>query len=475
MMHAPRWDTPPLRLSIGHRLFLAVLLAFLAVAALGVGLIRWRLLERDPVHAGPDETAQLDALVEALAAQYRQQQDWSFLPPRYGARKAWLRDAWARVRSSNATAADADSLGYRIGLLDRDRHYLAGAIAHPLLIAFASIDTRQRAIAVDGETVGYLVLAKPESADDALAVAFLMQQQRNLFVVAVMGLGLCAVAAAALAAQVRRPIGRLVAGAHRLGDAQFDTRLPARRRDELGELARAFNELAERLEAAERSRRQWVADTSHELRTPLSVLRGQLEALHDGVRAATPDNVALLLRQVMSLSRRVDELDELARADVGQLRLDRSPTDAWRLLGESADGFVEKCRAAGLSLTVAAPPARSMVNADEDRLRQVFTNLLENAVRYTDNGGTIALQATAADDTLHLVVDDSAPGVAADSLARLGERFFRVEALRDRQSRGLGLGLALSRAIVEAHEGRLTFAPSPLGGLRAIVALPLSH
>lgn len=459
-----------MRLSIGLRLFLAALLAFLTVAALGVVLVRWRLLERAPVQAGPDEMPQLDALVDALTARYRQQRDWSFLPPSADTRKIWLRGELARARSPSVT--DMDSLGYRIGLLDRDQHVIAGVVAHPLLVAFVSIDTRRRAIDVDGETVGYLVLAKPESTSDTLAVAFLMQQQRSVLLFALGGLALCALAAALLATHFRRPIAELATVARRLGEARFDTRLPARRRDELGDLARVFNGLAERLDAAEHSRRQWIADTSHELRTPLSVLRGQLEALQDGVRPATPDNLAVLLREVMSLSRRIDELDELARADVGQLRLTLASTDVWELLCGTADGFAEKFRSAALSVTRTTPPVRAIANADADRLRQVFVNLLENAARYTDAGGTVALQATAADRTLRLIVDDSAPGVATEALGRLGERFFRVEALRERSSRGLGLGLALSRAIVEAHEGRLVFAPSPLGGLRAIVELP---
>lgn len=460
-------------MTIGHRLFLAVLLAFLAVASLGVGLIRWRLLDSGSADTTQDEVAQLDLLAAALAAQYRRQRDWTFIPSPSVARRRWLRDAWATVRPSDIRAA-TDSMGYRIGLLDSARRYLAGAIAHPFLIAFASIDTHERAIVVDGETVGHLILAKPESVDDALAVAFMLQQQERLLILALAGLALGVTAAALLAAHFRRPIMQLVTGARRLGETRFETRLPASRRDELGELGRAFNALAERLEAAERARRQWVADTSHELRTPLSVLRGQLEALQDGVRAATPETVALLLQQVASLSRRVDELDQLARADVGQLRFVLSPLDAWQLLCRTAEGFAEKLRSAALSLTITEPGTHPLVDGDEDRLRQVFTNVLENGVRYTDRGGTIALRGEVSDECIHLIIDDSAPGVAPGVLESLGTRFFRVDALRDRHARGLGLGLAVSRSIIEAHGGRLTFSTSPLGGLRVTVALPLS-
>jgi len=140
--------------------------------------------------------------------------------------------------------------------------------------------------------VGYLVTAKTQSPADELTVAFLLQQQHNLMIVAGIGVLLSALAAAGLAAHFRRPIRRLVAGARRLETGHFETRLDISRSDELGVLADTFDHLAARLADTERSRRQWVADTSHELRTPLSVLRGQLEALQDGVRTATPENEA---------------------------------------------------------------------------------------------------------------------------------------------------------------------------------------
>jgi two-component system, OmpR family, sensor histidine kinase BaeS len=466
-----------LKVSIGHRLFSAVLLSFLAVAAIGVELVRWRMSDSFSQSVPNTELEHVGGLVSLISAQYRQHHDWSFLPADGTARKTWLREALLRSQQDQqatpGASSSSPSLAYRIGLLDPDRHYLAGAVASAALIAVASIDTIQRALVVDGKTVGYLVLAKSQNPDDELAVAFLVEQQRNLFVIAAIGVLLSALAAALLAAHFRRPVRQLVEGARRLGKAQFDTRMNISRSDELGELADTFNQLAAKLEDTERSRQQWVANTSHELRTPLSVLRGQMEALQDGIRTATPENIALMLRQVLSLTKLVDELHELARAEVGQLPYHMAANDAWQPVQNLWDGFSEKFRLAGLTATMGAPPARSIVRCDVDRIGQVVTNLLENSVRYTAPGGRIQIIGAVIGHELHIVIEDSAPGVPVSSLDRLGERFFRVEASRNRQFGGAGLGLALSRQILEVHAGRLEFGPSPLGGLRATIILKL--
>jgi len=202
------------------------------------------------------------------------------------------------------------------------------------------------------------------------------------------------------------------------------------------------------------------------------VLRAQLEAIQDGVRQADPDHVAAMLRQVLALNRLIDELYALARADVGALECRQERVDLWALAEEEATGFGSRFAAAGLALDLQPPPS-TLVVADPDRMRQVLRNLLENSLRYTSAGGRVALSAQAVDRRLVLAVDDSAPGVPDDALARLGERFYRVDASRSRAGGGTGLGLALCRRLVEAQGGTLAFAHSPLGGLRVTVSLPL--
>jgi two-component system, OmpR family, sensor histidine kinase BaeS len=264
-----------------------------------------------------------------------------------------------------------------------------------------------------------------------------------------------------------------VAGARELESGHFDVRLPAQRADELGQLAEAFNHLAARLGAIESARAQWVADTSHELRTPLAVVRAQIEALQDGVRPATPEHLAVMLRQILALTRLVDDLAELAQPVVGGLRCEMQQFDLWPLVVDVAASFSDKARAAGLQLDLREAPARSAVRGDALRLRQVLCNVLENSLRYTAAGGRIEVIGQTQAEVLHILIADTAPGVPPTLLDRLGERFFRVEPSRSRASGGTGLGLAMCRRIVEAHAGHVEFTNATLGGLRVDIALPL--
>jgi two-component system sensor histidine kinase BaeS len=306
-----------------------------------------------------------------------------------------------------------------------------------------------------------------------MALAFLEQLRDSLWWIVAFAVAFSALAATLLARHFRRPIQDLAGGAAMLAEGRFDVRLPAARSDELGELARHFNTLAQQLGSLEGARRQWVADTSHELRTPLAVLRAQLEAIQDGVRTAGPESVDAMLRQVLALNKLIDELYALARADVGALDIKPQPLDLWQLACGQARTFEARLQAAGLALDIGAAPPRAIAAADPDRMRQVLDNLLENSLRYTAPGGRVALSAVADGAHLSVYLDDSAPGVPDDSLARLGQRFYRVDASRSRAHGGAGLGLALCRRLLAAQGAELAFAHSPLGGLRATITMPL--
>jgi two-component system sensor histidine kinase BaeS len=497
----------PVKIAIGHRLFASVLLAMLTVAAAAVLLLRQNVLDSFGDYAVAIELDRLEELSTALARQYRERGGWAFLPSGDD-RRDWIGDELARlqsvrgmpaptvppvapvapvapVRSLSAapappmpplpppppapprTAAGViEDLYARITLLDASGAYLAG---RPL----GSLPLVQRPITVDGRTVGFLGVARSARPSDAMAYAFLAQLQRSLWLIGAVAVALSALAAIGLARHFRRPIDRLARGAGALAAGDYTVRLPLARSDELGDLARHLNVLAERLDQAEAARRQWVADTSHELRTPLAVLRAQLEAIQDGVRQATPASVDAMVLQVHALTKLIDELYALARADVGELACRREPLDLWQLAATEAQAFGARFQAASLAFDLGAPPAQAQVLADPDRMRQVVANLLENSLRYTAAGGVVRLSAHADDAQLHLTFDDSAPGVPPDALARLGERFYRVDASRSRAHGGAGLGLALCRRLLEAQGGRLGFAHSPLGGLRVMVSMPL--
>ncbi|KIM00173.1 Sensory histidine kinase BaeS [Paramagnetospirillum magnetotacticum MS-1] len=231
----------------------------------------------------------------------------------------------------------------------------------------------------------------------------------------------------------------------------------------------------ERLRMAEKERmegalRQWMADSSHELRTPISVLRAQIEAIQDGVFTADARRLEVLHHEVMGMTRLVEDLFLLARSDIGQLECRSDPIDILDVLDGVIHAFRGRYAEAGLGLEAPDDSAGGLViSGDAVRLRQVFSNLLENSLRYTDPGGRLVISHRGQGAGVLFHFDDTAPGVSEDNMAHLFDRFFRVDVSRSRESGGSGLGLALSRTLIEAHGGTIEAMPSPLGGLRIAV------
>jgi len=258
---------------------------------------------------------------------------------------------------------------------------------------------------------------------------------------------------------------------HRLAVGDYDARIVPGARDEMGLLARDFNHLAQTLGANERARRQLMADISHELRTPLAILRAELEALQDGIRRPTESNLRALSQQTAQLGKLIDDVYDLSLTDVGALAYRRTPLDVSVVLLTAVEGLMRRFDARGISIS-AAPMHAGLVEADERRLQQLFTNILENTLSYTDTGGTARIRCEAKGDMLCVTFDDSGPGVASDQMERLFERFYRADGARARSSGGSGLGLAICRNIVQAHGGDIHAETSDLGGLRIVMQLP---
>ena len=474
--------------SLAARLFAAVCLAFLAVGLAGLVLVRWSLSANPSQSERRGDTQRIERLGASLVEHRRAQGGaWSFVPTDDTAWAAWLDEELQRLdlRACGGPCAPPATplLTRRIALLDEQGHVFAGHVPQRLLIAFASINSFSHPMRQDDRLVGTLMLMQADNPTDDLTVAFLIGQQGRLALLAALGALMAAGAAALLASHFRRPIRKLQDAARRMTDGDLAARANLQRSDELGALAASFDLLAARLQMLEQARRQWVADTSHELRTPLAVLQGQLEALQDGVRPATPDQFALMHRQVRHLHQLVEDLHQLARFDAEPTLQRRERVNLQALASEVLATFDDRLRAAPLAVQFDLGGAEdgdlsesaegtAVVIGDPDRLRQVLCNLIENTIRHTDADGRLALQLQAEGSFVQLSIDDTAPGVAQALLPRLGERFFRVDASRQRRSGGAGLGLALCRRIAAAHGGTLDFAASPLGGLRAVLRLP---
>ena len=266
------------------------------------------------------------------------------------------------------------------------------------------------------------------------------------------------------------PIERLVEAARRVEAGSYDARVPVPRRGprELRELSSAFNTMASRLEADEQRRRDLLADVGHELRTPLAVIRGNLEAIVDGVHPADEAHLAGLIEETRVMERLVEDLRTLSLAEAGTLQLHREPTDLDVLLGEVHAGYRAEAARTGVGLDLLTPDDLPILDVDPVRIREVLANLVGNAFRYTPAGGTITLTgATAPGGGVAFTVADTGAGIDSELLPHVFDRF-----TKGRDSRGSGLGLAIARDLVAAHGGTIEVRSEPGSGTTFEVRLP---
>ena len=472
-----------MRPGIRQKLFLA----FAATAGLVVAALlvwhHWSFHYGFLAYVNEAELTKLDALRDDLEASYAESRSWEFVD----GRERWLAHVFIRA-GSNPDAphgawkrSESDpphdppwrrrdhgfGVSERLSLRDAAGRLLAGAPK-------AQVHSTRRDIRYDGQVVGYLELAPIETLSDRPEVQFATQQRDALYVAAVAILVVAAGAAALFARSLAAPIAELARGTHALAMGRYDTRIRLDQRDELGRLAEHFNGLAQTLERNREARKQWVADISHELRTPIAILRAELEALEDGVRTLDADAIRSLSVEVARLASLVDDLYELARSDAGALTYDKQVVDLGSPLEETIAAFRDRYDAAGLSLELHRA-GRAPVLADADRLRQLFANLLENSLRYTDAGGMVRVTQSLDGGRARVTVEDSAPGVPDDALPRLFDRLYRVDPSRSRETGAAGLGLAICAGIVKAHYGTIAARHSPLGGVAIDLELPLQE
>jgi two-component system, OmpR family, sensor histidine kinase BaeS len=265
------------------------------------------------------------------------------------------------------------------------------------------------------------------------------------------------------------PVGALIEGAHRIESGDFSTRVPVRGPADLRSLARALNDMSSRLEAEETRRRSVVADIAHELRTPLTIIRGQAEAIADGMYPADAEHMAPIITATESLEMLVNDLSTLTLLEGGTLRLRREPIDVDVLVNDTLDAFRPEAAAAGVQLTEAVDPQLPALDADPARLRGVLGNLVSNALAHSKRGGSIRVEGSVAGGRIRLTVRDDGEGIPADLLPRVFDRFVKGPA-----STGSGLGLAIVRDVVEAHGGSVEATSSPGAGTAISLTFPVA-
>lgn len=327
----------------------------------------------------------------------------------------------------------------------------------------------------EGKRVGYVKYLGGE--------ARLSDRESQLLNRIYQGLGLAAVAATiaalvvgvVLARTLTRPTRALITAIHAMRDGHLQQAVKVQSKDELGELSRAFNQMSAQIAHEQQLRKHMTADIAHELRTPLTVISGYLEAMSSGTLPVTPTRLQTVFAQANHLQHLVDDLRTLSLADAGELRLNRQPVVPEALLRQTVAFFESQAAQNQIDLNFAVEPNLPEIALDRDRILQVLSNLVSNALRHTQPGGSICLSAKVKDQLLQLSVQDNGEGIAPDALQHIFERFYRADSARvSANTASTGLGLTIVKSIVRAHGGDISVA-SVLGqGATFNITLPLN-
>ena len=381
--------------------------------------------------------------------------------------------SWNGIQSEVTHLAQIS--GQRVVITDAGQKIVADS--DNMLIGKA-VDTKwpppSAALVSGGQLVGALYL-DPLSGVERPDIAFLTAVNRSVLFGALIA-GLAAVVITmAISSRILRPVERLTEAAQRMEKGDLTARVPVTSDDEIGQLAHAFNSMAGSLAQQEQLRRNMVTDVAHELRTPLTNLRGYLEAARDGL--LTPDDalVCNLYEETMLLSRLVSDLQELAQAEAGQLKLLRQSAPLAGIVEQAVTILRPQANAKGIVLTVDLPPDLPLVDVDPERVGQVLRNLLNNAVAHTPQGGEITVAAQTSGAEVSVSVHDTGTGIAPEHLPFVFDRFYRADKSRARQTGGSGLGLAIVKQLVIAHGGTITATSAPGQGSTFTFTLPVAQ
>ena len=329
-------------------------------------------------------------------------------------------------------------------------------------------------VQVKSKTVGFLGVLLRTMPPDFIEHRFKLQQIRAFIIISLFMIVVSAALAFLLAKVMVKPIQRISAASRALAQGNYKISLNIQSLNELGQLAKDMNSLAQALDKTEQSRRQWMADISHELRTPLMVMQGELEALEDGIRPLNYDAITSLQNDVLRLNRLVDDLYGLSLSDLGALTYHKRAVNPVSLLEADLKTLSSKFEMHNIAVQINNRlPTQPLIYADPLRLSQLFQNILTNTLNYTASDGRLEITLSKQQGSCVIQFEDTAPGVPVTDIPKLFERFFRVERSRNRRYGGSGLGLAICRNIVEGHQGQISAYASPLGGLGLKIELAL--
>jgi two-component system sensor histidine kinase BaeS len=450
-------------LGLRKKIFLLVLVANLIMAGLFASLMANRFKGQLLTYVNDIDNRRTSQLVDKLAEGYLVNNSWSFVnnDQRWMAFLRQHQEVLMRGRTKNdGMTANNPGAARSILLANENKRIMVGNPRPPMNTLWIDIEANSR-------IVGYLGVIQNLDITQEADQLFFSRVKKEMLWIVVAALLVSTLLALPFAYGLVRPIRRLREATRFMAQGQYDRRVSISGADELTQLSADFNWLAQSLESNQQARQQWVADISHELRTPLAVLRAELDAILDGVRQPSADNMQSLSEEVHRLMALVNDLHQLSLSDAGALTYQCKPLD----LNLWLDSFVKAVAQQRQDLTLHFHPASQpiWVSADPQRLDQLFGNLLQNTEKYSLKPADLWVSIAPG---AYVVWEDSGPGVPDDALPYLFDRLYRVDNSRNRDTGGSGLGLAICANIVKAHQGDIVASQSKKGGLKLRVHLP---
>jgi signal transduction histidine kinase len=442
------------------RLWVRLALAFVFVALVGVVLVA--ILANRATSVGfqrylqVGETGQLQDLQNNLSAFYAQQGSW---------------EGTNTVLRRSGIGPESSGGGYFLRVIDANEQTVGARGGQGRALNEFDIELP---ILVNGQRVGSLLATEAGQGGHA-GEQYLSSVNQAIIYAGIAAIIIALLLGIVLAQRLTRPLRQLAAATQAVAAGDFSQQVAVTSNDEIGDLARDFNQMARTLEISEKQRQQLLADTAHDLRTPISIMRSHLEAMLDGVFPATPENLAIVHEETLHLSRLVDDVRTLSLVETGHLPLTMSPVEISELVQQVVAAFMPLAEADGVQLNTNLTET-DPIKADAARLHQVLANLIANALRYApqgeENPPTVSVTVENQSDTVRIGIKDNGPGLTADQQQHVFDRFWRSDSARNRDEGGSGLGLAITQGIVEAHGGSISVASQPGSGTEMIVRLP---
>jgi signal transduction histidine kinase len=434
---------------------LKLVLAFLAVSLVGIAWMAvsaGRITER--VFGSFLDAQNQEALINRLSDYYA------------------INDGWQGVEAFIISQSFVNEFGRGFILTDEK-----GNIIFPDSRGFPK-DQRSRQkmgdevpIFVDGQVIGAIITGSNRLFERPGVAEIFNRFYRNMLIGTLGAIAVSLLLGLFLARTLTRTLRELKAATRAVAKGDLTQRVTIRSHDELGDLALSVNQMTADLEHSRDLRRKMIADIAHDLRTPLSVILGHTEALNEGALPPNPDTFYIIHDEAQRLNRLVEDLRTLSLSDAGELQLSRTFVSLEELLERVAAAYTPRARQKNIALQVHLAPALPEVSIDQDRMIQVLGNLLDNALRYTPVDGCITLSAGCSLDHVELRVQDSGPGIPAEDLPFVFDRFYRGDKSRRRGEGGSGLGLAIAKSIVELHGGVIRVESEPGKGVVFIIEL----